>query len=90
MKKRTEKKAKAKAPAETKAPEPNKQETKDLPNRELLENVRAIKLKKGSIAIGPREVVYESGAGVCIFNRDLKKRTHWLAKKRVLEIERTE
>lgn len=91
MKKRTEKKVKAKKTpvsvegvSEAKA----KPEAKDLPARELLEGVSAIVLKKGKLAVTERQCVYETANAYCVFDRDLHKRIHWILKKRVVEIEK--
>jgi hypothetical protein len=85
------KKAKAeKKSTKAKAREPKQPEAKDLSARALLENVKAIKLKKGRVEITDRQCVCETAGAVCVWDRDQKKRTLWIARKRVLEIARGE
>lgn len=44
--------------------------------------------KQGRREIMARECVYETAVAYCIFDRDARKRIHWIPKKRVVEIER--
>jgi hypothetical protein len=80
-KKKAEKKAKAEVPAG------KKKKASDLPQRELVE-VTAIVLKKGKLAVTDRQVVYETAAAYCVWDKDQRKRIHWIPRKRVLGIER--
>ena len=96
MKKKTAKakpKAKVESPStvegsEAKAPTPkSKREAADLPNRELVD-VKAIVTKKGRIEVGERCVVYETANAIAVWDRNLKRRTMWIARKRVLDLVR--
>lgn len=104
MKKRTEKKAKAKATSKIEVPADvagsseaeakpsstgeNSPPAKDRPAREVIEGVRAIVLKKGKIPISERQALYQTGIAYCIFDKDAGKRVAWILKKRVRELER--
>ena len=73
--------------SEAKAPA-KKREARDLPARELVEGVTAIVWKSGRVEITARQCVYETAKAIAVWDRDLKKRIHWIARKRVLDIER--
>ena len=59
-----------------------------MPKRELLADVSALVLKKGKLVVTDRQCVYATANAYCIFDRDARKRIHWIPKKRVVEIER--
>jgi hypothetical protein len=81
------KKMKAEKP-KAKAAAPKKPKQSDLPQRELLEGVTAIVLKKGKVAVSDRQCVYETAGAYCVWDNDQRKRIHWIPRKRVLDIER--
>jgi hypothetical protein len=83
----TAKKSKAEKKSTAKVPMGKKTKASDLPNRELVE-VTAIVLKKGKLAVTDRQVVYETAGAYCVWDKDQRKRIHWIPRKRVLDIER--
>ena len=82
----TAKKAKAEKKPTPKVPAEKKAKASDLPNRELVE-ATAIVLKKGKLAVTDRQVVYETAAAYCVWDKDQRNRIHWIPRKRVLGIE---